>query len=178
LTCAHNTPFGDINDSEDDLQPLVFTMFADARRALSLLAGALRTAQVDIELMANRARRDFLTVTELADTLVRREGLSFREAHALVAEAVRACGAHDDPASVAEALRKTRPGLRLTREEIEHSLDPEGFVQVRNVIGGPAPEQTSAALERAGADQQRIENWIASTEAALDAARSAVTRSL
>ena len=28
LTCAHNTPFGDINDSEDDLQPLVFTMFA------------------------------------------------------------------------------------------------------------------------------------------------------
>ena len=27
LTCAHNTPFGDINDSEDDLQPLVFTMF-------------------------------------------------------------------------------------------------------------------------------------------------------
>ena len=41
LTCAHNTPFGDVNDSEDDLQPLVFTMFADARRALRLLAGAL-----------------------------------------------------------------------------------------------------------------------------------------
>ena len=33
LTCAHNTPFGDINDSEDDLQPLVFTMFTDAVRA-------------------------------------------------------------------------------------------------------------------------------------------------
>ena len=45
LTCAHNTPFGDINDSEDDLQPLVFTMFADARRALKLLAGAMRSAE-------------------------------------------------------------------------------------------------------------------------------------
>ena len=47
LTCAHNTPFGDINDSEDDLQPLVFTMFLDALRALKLLAGAVRTVGVD-----------------------------------------------------------------------------------------------------------------------------------
>jgi argininosuccinate lyase len=178
LTCAHNTPFGDVNDSEDDLQPLVFTMFADARRALRLLAGALAAAQVDTALMADRARRDFLTVTELADTLVRREGLSFREAHALVAEAVRTCGTHDDPASLAEALRKSRPGLQLTREEIERCLDPEYFVQVRTVTGGPAREQTSAALERAAADQGRIESWIASTEAALDAARASVTRNL
>ena len=167
-----------MNDSEDDLQPLVFTMFADARRALSLLAGALATAKVDTALMADRARRDFLTVTELADTLVRREGLSFREAHALVADAVRTCGTRDDPASITEALRKSRPGLRLTREEIEHSLDPEGFVQVRNVRGGPAQEQTSAALEHARAEQEQIEAWITSTEASLDAARAAVTRSL
>lgn len=178
LTCAHNTPFGDVNDSEDDLQPLVFTMFSDARRSLGLLAGALATARVDTVLMADRARRDFLSVTELADTLVRREGLGFREAHALVAEAVRTCGTHDDPASMAEALRKSRPGLQLTREEIEHSLDPERFVQVRNVIGGPAREQTSATLERAGAEQEQIEAWIASTEASLDAARASVTANL
>jgi hypothetical protein len=49
-------------------------------------------------------------------------------------------------------------------------------VQVRNVTGGPAREQTSAALERAGAGQQQIEAWITSAEASLDAARTAVTR--
>jgi argininosuccinate lyase len=43
LTCAHNTPFGDINDSEDDLQPLIFTMFTDSLRALKLLAGTQRS---------------------------------------------------------------------------------------------------------------------------------------
>jgi argininosuccinate lyase len=175
LTCAHNTPFGDVNDSEDDLQPLVFTMFADARRALYLLAGALQTAQVDAALMADRARRNFLTVTELADTLVRREGLSFRDAHALVAAAVRACGTRDDPHSLAEALREFRPALKLSRDEIERCLDPEYFVQIRSVLGGPAREQTSAALERAGAEQRSIEAWIASAEASLDAARAAVT---
>jgi argininosuccinate lyase len=151
-------------------------MFADARRALRLLAGAIATAQVDTALMAGRAQRNFLTVTELADTLVRREDLSFREAHALVAQAVRTCGARDDPASLAEALRKSRPALKLTGQEIERCLDPEYFVQVRTVTGGPAREQTSAALERAGAEQRRIETWIASTEATLDAARAALTR--
>src|SRR6185295_470745 len=149
LTCAHNTPFGDINDSEDDLQPLVFMMFADARRTLQLIAGAMQTAHVNTEVMAERARRDFLTVTELADTLVRSEGLSFREAHALVAESVRACGSRDDARTLAEALLKSRPSLRITRDEIERCLDPEYFIQIRTVIGGPAREQTSAALERA-----------------------------
>ena len=32
MTAVHNTPFGDINDTEDDLQPLVFSMFKDADR--------------------------------------------------------------------------------------------------------------------------------------------------
>src|SRR6202011_1032151 len=70
LTCAHNTPFGDINDSEDDLQPLVSTMFRDALRALRLLAGLLESAEVDRERLVRRAAADFITVTELADTLV------------------------------------------------------------------------------------------------------------
>src|SRR5260370_25762414 len=80
FTCAHNTPFGDINDSEDDLQPLVFTLFADALRALRLLAGLLKSAEVDPERLASRAAPDFMTVTELAGTPVRQAGMSFREA--------------------------------------------------------------------------------------------------
>jgi len=176
LTCAHNTPFGDVNDSEDDLQPAVFTMFTDARRALHLLAGALGTAQFDTAAMADCARRDFLTVTELADTLVRREGLSFRDAHALVADSVRACGTRDDPASLAEALRRARPALQLSREEIERCLDPKHFVEVRSVVGGPAPAQTSAALNRARIEQADMDAVIGSAETALDAARASVTR--
>ena len=32
VTAVHNTPFGDIVDTEDDLQPLVFSTFGDASR--------------------------------------------------------------------------------------------------------------------------------------------------
>ena len=38
VTTVHNTPFGDIVDTEDDLQPLVFAMFRDATRAVKLVA--------------------------------------------------------------------------------------------------------------------------------------------
>ena len=43
---VHNTPFGDIVDTEDDLQPLVFAMFRDATRAVKLVAAAMATAAV------------------------------------------------------------------------------------------------------------------------------------
>jgi len=79
-------------------------------------------------------------------------------------------------AVLAEALQKSRPGSQLTRQEIERCLDPEYFVTVRTVTGGPAPEQTSAALARANAEQKVMDAWIASTEASLDEARVTVMR--
>ena len=96
----------------------------------------------------------------------------------MVAESVRACVTRDDPASLAEALRRARPALQLSREEIESCLDPKHFVDVRNVAGGPAPQQTSAALDRARTEQDNIDTWIVFTEGTLDAARAAVTRNL
>ena len=51
MLSVHNTPFGDIVDTEDDLQPLVHQTFRDAVRAVSLVAASLRTAHV-------RRRRD------------------------------------------------------------------------------------------------------------------------
>src|SRR5215831_9476055 len=71
MTSLHNTPFGDIVDSEDDLQPLLFTMFTDCRRALRLLAAAMARACFDTARLNSQAGANFLTATELADTLVR-----------------------------------------------------------------------------------------------------------
>ena len=170
LTCAHNTPFGDINDSEDDLQPLVFTMFEDASRSLRLLAGLLRTAEVDRNRLAERAGSDFMTVTELADTLVREAGLSFRQAHTLVSNAVKAAS-DDSRGAIATALLSQNPDLPISRERIERALDPLHFVRVRNIVGGPAPEVVTEALSHARARQAGIEDWVQSRRQKLDDAR-------
>src|SRR6195256_2673934 len=52
---VHTTPFGDIVDTEDDLQPLVFAMFRDATRAVRLVAAALTTAEFDAARLPGRA---------------------------------------------------------------------------------------------------------------------------
>jgi argininosuccinate lyase len=174
LTCAHNTPFGDINDSEDDLQPLVFTMFQDALRSLALLAGALQSATVDKAQLAHRASKDFLTVTELADTLVRSEGMSFREAHGLVAASVRECGADDSASNIAQTLKRIHPSLKLSLDKIERTLDPEHFIRIRTITGGPAPERTAEALQRARAQQKDMEEWLHLKRAFLDGSRSSL----
>ena len=76
---VHNTPFGDIVDTEDDLQPLVFAMFRDATRALQLVAAAMASAEFDARALEARAGDGWTTLTELADTLVREHGLSVQD---------------------------------------------------------------------------------------------------
>jgi argininosuccinate lyase len=150
VTAVHNTPFGDIVDTEDDLQPLVATMFRDAVRAVTLVAAAMRAADFDVERMAARAGEGGTTLTELADTLVRDHGLPFRTAHAVAALLLKA--RHEDPqASLSEALAKAsaaligRP-LLYTEERLHQVMSPQHFVEVRTTWGGPAPAETARAI--------------------------------
>ncbi|MEZ5417011.1 MAG: argininosuccinate lyase [Vicinamibacterales bacterium] len=64
LTAVHNTPFGDINDTEDDLQPLIGSMHRDATRMVSIVAAALADAQFNVERMEARAGEGGTTITE------------------------------------------------------------------------------------------------------------------
>ena len=172
LTALHNTPFGDINDAEDDLQPLVFSMSADARRALKLIAGVMADCEVNTARMAERAHSDFLTVTELADTLVRREGISFREAHHIVSASVKELrGRYSDADMVdsvmALAVEHLGRPLKVSRMDLLQSLDPMNFITIRRVIGGPAPDTVRAALKESELDIAGTESWIAEKSALL-----------
>jgi argininosuccinate lyase len=163
FTCVHNTPFGDINDSEDDIQPLVFTMAASAQRALRLLSGVLADAEFQTSRMAEHAAADFLTVTELADTLVRAEGLSFRDAHHLVSAAVRRLNGVYSPAAMAAVTRDLAPAetgtsLKLSAADLEASLDARTFVEKRRVPGGPGA--LDSAIEEADAAHREGMFWL------------------
>ena len=151
ITAIHNTPFGDINDVEDDLQPLIANAFRDSRRSISLLAAALKTATFNTELLRRRAGSDFIAVTELADTIVRREGLPFRTAHHIVAHSVRAAIAlgtditHEILQDAAQAIIQC--SLSLTAQDVTDAMNPEHFVTIRQIWGGPAPNETRRAWQ-------------------------------
>src|SRR5438876_9557470 len=106
LTAVHNTPFGDIVDTEDDLQPLVFSMFRDATRTMKLVAAAMATAEFDAARLESRAADGWTTLTELADTLVRDHGVPFRGAHT-IASRLMAARQREPQRSLGELLAAT-----------------------------------------------------------------------
>jgi argininosuccinate lyase len=182
VTAVHNTPFGDIVDTEDDLQPLVFTMFRDAIRAVKLVASAIETAEFDAARLEARAADGWTTLTELADTLVRDDGLPFRTAHA-IAQRLIAARQHDPGLSLVELLAEAstdllgRP-LRYSESELARVLSPRHFVEIRRTLGGPAPEETAraAAVSRQQLDADRGW-WSTATDALAAAERRLAERS-
>lgn len=172
MTAVHNTPFGDINDSEDDIQPLIYSAVRDANRAVSLLGNTLKTATFKIETLRKRAGENFITVTELADTIVRRENLSFHNAHKIVAQSVKdalAAGSeitHEILQSAARAHLGRE--LSLSAEEVEQAMSPENFVNIRTIHGGPAPAETRRALTVERETESADDDWFANKTALLE----------
>lgn len=168
-TAVHNTPFGDVVDTEDDLQPLVASTFRDAARAVTLVAAAMRGADFDTERLGARAGDGGTTLTELADTLVRDHGLPFRSAHGIAAMLLKA--RNEDPrAPLAEALAKASQALlgrtlSYTEAQLDTIMSPRHFVDVRTTFGGPAPSETLRAL---GVSRENLERdkaaWLARRE--------------
>ncbi len=161
LGSLHNTPFGDMNDSEDSLQPLVALAFRDAERATTLLHGALSEATFNVARMEQRAGESFLTTTELADTLVRQAGMSFHRAHSIVSASVRAAS-NDDPSRLAAdvRVRLAEAGYDVALEDLRGALDPQRFIAVRTIPGGPASVALDPELARARSQLIDDQGWL------------------
>src|SRR3954463_12013123 len=144
---VHNTPFGDIVDTEDDLQPLVFTMFRDATRAVKLVAAAMTTAEFDAVKLEARAGDGWTTLTELADTLARDHRLPFKTAHAIAARLVS--GRQREPGrALADLLADATTELLGTplpysEAQLARILSPRHLLAIPRPPGGPAPPPTA-----------------------------------
>ena len=182
VTSVHNTPFGDIVDTEDDLQPLVFATFRDATRAVKLTAAAMTTATFDAERLETRAGEGWATLTELADAMTRDHGIPFRTAHAIAGELIpRRQREPDRPLSslVAEISRELfGSALEYSDRDLREILSPRHFVAVRQTLGGPAPAETNRAA-RASRVQLEADRawWSSATDALTSAERRLAARS-
>ncbi len=183
VATMHNTPFTDMNDSEGEVQAQGYGAFAAMDRALRLLAALAPACRVRADRVAANLDAACVTVTELADTLVRTEGLSFRVAHEIAGATARAVIARgvalgQGHAAFAQAFEAaTRRPPALDPAGFAEAVGPARFVAVRDRFGGPAPAQMDAALdayaEAAAALRARLTARLsryADAEAARDAA--------
>lgn len=176
----HNTPFTDMNDSEGESQSAGYGAFAAGSRVLRLLAALIPALRINDDKVAANIDRACITITELADTLVRREGLSFRQAHEIAADTARAVVAAGtslgsggyEPFADAFAHRTGRP-TTIPEPDFREIVSPAYFVAVRDRFGGPAP---AAMAEAIASYRAALDGFTARADALKDrAARAAAT---
>lgn len=146
LVLMKGQPLAYNRDNQEDKEPLfdtVDTVLA-CLRVFTPMVGALEV-RADRALAA--AGQGFATATDLADYLVM-HGVPFRDAHAVVGRCVRR--ATDAGCDLAELpLEDLQAESAAIKPDVYAVLTVEGSVAARDHIGGTAPNQVRAAINRA-----------------------------
>ena len=172
MTAVHNTPFGDINDTEDDLQPLVFSMFKDAFRAVSIVGCGPSHRRVR-RATARSTRRRRLDDADRTGRYARaRTGHSVqRRPRNLGALRCGAC-AGSGQAAGSDSRRRSRPRCFprrsvYTEGALEQILSPRHFVDGSADLRRSAPEETRAGRRCINAEFDADQAWLDEATAAL-----------
>jgi len=133
-------------DNQEDKEPL-FDTVDTLKDSLTVFAGLLAGIEPVPERMRAAVLEGHATATDLADYLVEK-GVPFREAHELVARAVREAEARrcDLSQLPLATLRRFSPRIGA---DVRARLTPEGSVARRNHPGGTAPARVRSAAARA-----------------------------
>ncbi|MYL34368.1 argininosuccinate lyase [Pontibacillus yanchengensis] len=145
----HNTPYGDIVDTEDDLQPHLYRGFNKAIRVVKLLTAVVTTMNFNKERALQQASTNMITITELADVLARDYNVPFRNAHhfsSVVSKNVKALGKELYEVEVNQ-VNEWLEGVQLSENDWKAIVDPRQFVNRRNICGGPNPDVVKRMLE-------------------------------
>jgi len=155
----YNSPYGDIVDSEEELQEHIYSSINFTIRALDVIKNVFASLKINKELLFERCTKNFITVTELADTLVRNYGLSFRKSHHITSLIVKYLHKNNltSEAITSEIIKPILDKnldfkIDISDETVKKALDPRNFVNIRNIIGGPAPQETSRMLKNRQSD--------------------------
>ena len=153
LTLMKGQPLAYNKDNQEDKEPLFDT--ADTLLVtLEIYADMLRGIKVDKAAMRLAAAEGFATATDLADYLVKK-GMAFRDAHEVVALAVRHSA--DKKCDLSELpLAELQHFSAQIGEDVYTVLTLEGSLASRNHIGGTAPKQVRLAITRARAKLQDL----------------------
>ncbi len=150
---VHNTPFTDMNDSEGEAQQVGYAAFVSGTRVAALLSSMIPLVTINADRVAATTAAACITVTELADTLVRDEGLSFRQAHHVAAVTARAVIAAKLPleqgyegfSGAFEAETGRQPAMDPAT--YADTVSARTFVARRARFGGPAPDALTEAFD-------------------------------
>ena len=149
LTLMKSQPLAYNKDNQEDKEPL-FDAIDTLTDTLRIYSEMIPGITVNHEAMRNAAMRGYATATDLADYLVKK-GIPFRDAHEMVAQAVRFAESKSCDLSKL-TLTELQQFTPLIEEDIFSVLTLEGSIKSRNHVGGTAPDQVRQAIAQARHD--------------------------
>ena len=162
ITLMKGQPLAYNKDNQEDKEPLFDTVdtLTDTLRIFAEMIGGQPDPQtgklsggltVNPDAMRSAAARGYATATDLADYLVKK-GLAFRDAHEVVAHAVKSAQATGKDLS--ELPLATLQAFHAAIEaDVFECLSLQGSMDARNTIGGTAPERV---LQEIALHRQRL----------------------
>jgi len=145
ITLMKGQPLAYNKDNQEDKEPLFDTVdtLKDTLRIFAEMMGGLT---VKPEAMERAALKGYATATDLADYLVKK-GLAFRDAHEIVAHAVKTAIATGLDLSQLPLAELQKFDGRIEADVFE-VLSLRGSLNARNILGGTAPAQVRAQVAR------------------------------
>ena len=147
LIALKGLPLAYSKDMQEDKEP-VFETEETLALALAAMTGMVTDMKVDEQAMRRAADRGFVTATDLADWLVMRLGMPFREAHHVSGRLVQLAetrGVQLADLSM-EEFRSVEPRIG---EDVRAALTVEASVASRRSEGGTSPERVKEAIAKA-----------------------------
>jgi argininosuccinate lyase len=148
LTLMKGQPLAYNKDNQEDKEPL-FDSIDTVKACVRAYADMVPAIETKRDNMYHAALRGYATATDLADYLVGK-GVPFRDAHEVVGKAVRYAIERNQDLAAME-LAELQQFSSVIGEDVFLVLSLEGSVALRDHLGGTAPRQVRAAIERARA---------------------------
>ncbi|MBX3502055.1 MAG: argininosuccinate lyase [Alphaproteobacteria bacterium] len=134
-------------DMQEDKEPL-FDAADSLELCVAAMAGMVRDLKANPQRMRAVAAADYSVATDLADWLVRKVGLPFRQAHHVTGALVGMAAERDLPLDglTLQQMRSVEP--KITRDVFK-VLTVEASVAARRSLGGTAPANVARAVQDA-----------------------------
>lgn len=147
LTVMKGLPLAYDKDMQEDKEG-VFDALDTLYFALDIYAGMISTMTVNGDHTRQVLESDFSNATDMADYLVKK-GLPFRQAHAVVGNAVHYCIEHHK-VLLDLSMEEFRSMSPLFEEDIKEALSIENCVKNRESYGGTGPKSVERQQTHAG----------------------------
>ena len=156
ITLMKGQPLAYNKDNQEDKEPLFDTVdtLRDTLRIFAEMIGGQVAADgskqggitVNAENMKSAAFKGYATATDLADYLVKK-GLPFRDAHEVVAHAVKSALGKDVDLTELPLAELQAFDSRI-EADVMQAMSLQGSLDARNTLGGTAPAQVLMQISR------------------------------